>query len=113
MLFWATIGRMKWRIGLVLVVILGIGGIVLSRSHTAKSTPKKHSTASTIASSGTSQVSQSTPAGFNKNQYSLTDPASIWIVVNTLRPLIPKTYVPSDLVVPNIPHRSNITSTEK
>lgn len=60
-----------------------------------------------------SSTSPSAPAGFNKNQYSLTDPASIWVVANKLRPLNPKTYAPSDLVVPNIPLRSNITSTEK
>lgn len=46
-------------------------------------------------------------------QYSLSDPSSIWIVVNKSRPLNPRTYAPNDLVVPNIPMRSNITDTEK
>jgi D-alanyl-D-alanine carboxypeptidase len=51
--------------------------------------------------------------GFSKQQYSTTDPASIWIVVNKQRPLAPKTYTPANLVVPNIPLRANITSNEK
>ena len=47
------------------------------------------------------------------SQHSLNDPSSIWIVVNKSRPLNPRTYAPTDLIVPNIPLRSNITDTEK
>ena len=50
---------------------------------------------------------------FNKHLYSLTDPASIWVVVNKQRPLSPKDYAPTDLVIPDVPLRSNITNTEK
>lgn len=39
---------------------------------------------------------------FDKTQFSLTDPASSWVVVNKKRPLNPATYVPAGLVVPNI-----------
>jgi D-alanyl-D-alanine carboxypeptidase len=35
-------------------------------------------------------------------QFSLTDPASPWVVVNKRRPLSPASYVPADLVQPNI-----------
>jgi len=49
---------------------------------------------------------------FNKNRYSTTDPASLWIVVNKQRPLNPKNYVPSDLVVPAIPLRSEAGNSE-
>lgn len=38
------------------------------------------------------------PAAFNKSQLSLTDPSSIWVVANKVRPLQPKEYAPSDLV---------------
>lgn len=38
------------------------------------------------------------PAAFNKSQYSLSDPTSIWVVANKKRPLQPKTYAPGDLV---------------
>ncbi|MBT2532063.1 M15 family metallopeptidase [Arthrobacter sp. ISL-48] len=35
-------------------------------------------------------------------KFSLTDPASPWLVVNKHRPLVPAAYVPADLVQPNI-----------
>lgn len=44
--------------------------------------------------------------GFDKHQYSLTDPASIWVIVNKQHPLNPLSYVPPDLTVPNVPLRS-------
>jgi len=46
-----------------------------------------------------------TATSFNKQQYSLTDPTSIWVVVNKKHPLGPLNYAPSDLVVPNVPLR--------
>lgn len=46
------------------------------------------------------------PAGqadeFDKNQFSLDDPTSPWLVVNKQRPLNPKDYVPTDLHTPNM-----------
>jgi D-alanyl-D-alanine carboxypeptidase len=53
------------------------------------------------------------PGGFNAEQYSLDDPASIWVVANKHRPLNPITYTPNDLTVPTIPMRNNITSDER
>jgi D-alanyl-D-alanine carboxypeptidase len=44
-------------------------------------------------------------AGFNKSQLSLTDPTSLWVVVNKQRPLNPLNYAPADLVTPNVPLR--------
>lgn len=41
---------------------------------------------------------------FNKNQYSINDPASLWAVVNKGRKL-PADYVPANLVNPKIPLR--------
>ena len=40
-------------------------------------------------------------AGFNKEQHSVNDPNSIWVVVNKGQ-LLPSSYVPADLVVPNV-----------
>lgn len=77
---------------------------------TAPESPAQKKTSAT--SSATTQPPTQT-ATFDKQQYSLSDPASIWIVVNKQRQLNPKTYAPGDLVVPSIPLRSNITSTEK
>ncbi len=57
--------------------------------------------------SGTSQgvVDNTTPAlpaeGFNKQAHSLTDPNSIWVVINKDRPL-PDGWAPADLAVPNV-----------
>jgi len=55
----------------------------------------------------------SIPVAFDTSRYSLFDPASIWVIANKQRPLIPSTYTPSDLVVPNIRLRSNITAEER
>lgn len=39
---------------------------------------------------------------FNKSQFSLTNPASIWVIVNKQHSLNPKEYTPPDLMVPNV-----------
>jgi D-alanyl-D-alanine carboxypeptidase len=95
-----------------LIIIVAAVGFVYHYTHDASS-----SVAHTTATS-TKMVVKSSPitqlvAGFDKTQYSLNDPTSIWIVVNKHRPLNPITYAPSDLVVPNVALRSNITSTEE
>lgn len=54
----------------------------------------------------------STPAAFNKLQFSITDPASDWVIVNKQRPLNPKTYVPTNMVRADVPLRPNITDDE-
>jgi D-alanyl-D-alanine carboxypeptidase len=40
---------------------------------------------------------------FNKQQYSLSDPASPWVVINKQHPLDPVNFVPAQLVIPNVP----------
>jgi D-alanyl-D-alanine carboxypeptidase len=52
----------------------------------------------------TSQPSKKvvTAESFNKSQYSLTDPNSIWVIVNKQHPIQPINFVPSDLVFPNV-----------
>jgi D-alanyl-D-alanine carboxypeptidase len=52
-------------------------------------------------SSGSSKAADT----FNKSQYSLTDPTSIWVIVNKQHQLNPKDYVPQDLVFPSVPLR--------
>lgn len=42
------------------------------------------------------------PPAFDRAQHSLDDPTSIWVIVNKLRPLAPQTYVPTDLVQPQV-----------
>ena len=41
---------------------------------------------------------------FDRNQYSIDDADSIWVVANKTRRLSPKKYVPSDLVTMDVPH---------
>lgn len=43
------------------------------------------------------------PSAALPRQFSLTDPASPWLVVNKHRPLAPADYVPADLIQPNVP----------
>jgi D-alanyl-D-alanine carboxypeptidase len=38
-------------------------------------------------------------ASFDKNKYSHTDPASLWVVVNKQHPMNPKDYVPGDITL--------------
>ncbi|MFE4078438.1 D-alanyl-D-alanine carboxypeptidase family protein [Paenarthrobacter sp. YIM B13468] len=90
----------------------------------ASSSAGASATPSTAASSATpTQVTAVTPAAATEpssappsaapsqaaapsqgaaKQFSLTDPASPWVVVNKHRPLNPQNYVPADLVRPNI-----------
>ncbi|TPV51998.1 M15 family metallopeptidase [Pseudarthrobacter phenanthrenivorans] len=42
------------------------------------------------------------PSSALPRQFSLTDPASPWLVVNKHRPLVPAAYVPADLVQPAV-----------
>jgi D-alanyl-D-alanine carboxypeptidase len=44
-----------------------------------------------------------TPSGFDKTQLSIDDPASIWVVVDKLRPLNPQNYAAPDLVTTPVP----------
>lgn len=46
-----------------------------------------------------------TPPAFDKTTHSTTDPSSIWVVVNKKHPLAPTSYVPENLVTPNVPLR--------
>lgn len=62
----------------------------------------------TEKTSDTSQPPTVQPAknsSLNKSQHSLTNPASLWVVVNKQRPLQPKDYVPADLVKPAVATR--------
>lgn len=66
--------------------------------------PSNKSNLRSISAPKSSQ-SQPKTVSFNKKQYSLIDPSSIWVVVNKHRPLNPQQYAPSDLVVPKVPLR--------
>jgi D-alanyl-D-alanine carboxypeptidase len=52
------------------------------------------------------------PQSFDKTRLSIDDSNCIWVVVNKTRPLNPTNYVPSDLIVPNVPLRYNASYDE-
>jgi D-alanyl-D-alanine carboxypeptidase len=93
----------KQRLVLILgvIIVLGIGlWAALGRNNTQNAGAAQKTAEATPA-----------PASFDKKRYSLTDPTSWWVIVNKQHPLQPKTYVPSDLVVPTVPLRvpGNVT----
>jgi D-alanyl-D-alanine carboxypeptidase len=86
---------MKKSLTIILAVaVLGVG--VWFVTH-----PKSKNTAQSTSSQNTAAANQP----FNKKQYSLTDPASIWVIANKHNSLQPKTYTPADLVAPAVPLR--------
>lgn len=87
-------------IGVGVVVLLLIGLLVYKQFH------KSGTDANTMNQTG------SKPAGFNKQQYSINDPTSIWVVVNKSRALNPVDYVPADLTTPDVSLRLNGTQPE-
>lgn len=105
------ISRKQLFIGLaVLVVLLGIGGYALARTLTRDSDAQHSAHPQERQDEQTAETEQpetsapeetptpQQPAGFAKNQHSLTTPTSIWVIANKRNPLQPKEYAPGDLV---------------
>lgn len=94
----ATTARRRVKIAaLCLFVILVAIVVALTRQEDKKLPDLNAST-----DSSTQQGQPSANRAFDKTAHSLTDPASIWVIVNKQHPLNPKTYVPA-LTVPNVP----------
>ncbi len=87
---------------LIIVAVVFVGWFVWRHQANAPTNTKgsQQSTGSTAMQS------------FNKKQYSVDDPTSIWVVVNKHRSLQPASYVPADLEVPNVPIRLSKTDDE-
>ena len=49
---------------------------------------------------------------FDKSQYSLDEPSSLWVIANKQRPLQPTSYAPNDLVAPEVTLRLPASSEE-
>lgn len=92
----------------IVTALLALGAYKYLGNNTVQ--PKK-TTAGTGLDQQQKEVPQ--PTAFNKKTYSITDPTSLWVVVNKQRRLQPADYVPGDLVIPTIKLRSNITSNER
>jgi D-alanyl-D-alanine carboxypeptidase len=65
--------------------------------------PSTNSSSTLRKTDGKSQ--QQSTSSFNKSKYSLTDPSSIWVIVNKQHPLQPVSYKPHDLVLPKVSQR--------
>jgi D-alanyl-D-alanine carboxypeptidase len=69
------------------------------------SKPTHSSTATTPTAPATPTPTPTpTPTGFNKHALSIDDPNSIWVVVNKLRPLNPRSYGPPDIITVPVAH---------
>jgi D-alanyl-D-alanine carboxypeptidase len=88
---------------LAVLVVGSSAACAPQRSAIADNTPSASAPTSSN-SPGPTATSTSTSAGFNKEQFSLTDPTSYWVVVNKLTPLNPISYAPSDLVTVPVAH---------
>lgn len=62
-------------------------------------------------SSVTSPNTVNNPKVFDKNQFSTDEASSIWVVVNKGR-VLPDSYTPAELTVPNVPLRLSSSSSE-
>lgn len=77
-------GWIEVAVVLALLLVVVVGGFFFIQNKTKKAkTPQ------------TEQAAQ-----FDKTKFSLTDPASLWVVVNKQRQLTPKDYTPPDLTEP-------------
>lgn len=90
---------MKKLILVIVLVLLGGGGVWYVRRATVSAPSATQSV--TTSPHDTPQNDSS----FDKTAHSTTDPASIWVVVNKQHPLVPASYIPKDLVAPNVPLR--------
>ncbi len=94
-------------IGIGLILVLLAAWIISGRSDSTSSTPT-----TSVDTNSDSQHSQNDEQpedqGFNKQMFSISEPGSIWWVVNKTRPL-PDNYTP-ELTVPNVTLRLAATA---
>jgi D-alanyl-D-alanine carboxypeptidase len=85
----------------VMLLVIALLGFATYKFTAARddSTNNKATNASTRT---TSPPPSTHTTAFDMSQYSLTDPTSIWVIVNKKHGLNPKTYIPADLVVPSV-----------
>lgn len=89
-------------VSVVIIIILAIVGAFLVTNRT--DAPALKPINQSVKPANTNQ-SKPQSLSFNRTQYSLTDPTSIWVIANKQHSLQPKDYVPADLVIPDVPLR--------
>jgi zinc D-Ala-D-Ala carboxypeptidase len=84
-------------LSIVITILIVVWFIFIYReSANAPVSSQKQETATATAQEVKTPEKPISAPTFDKNKYSLTEPTSLWIVVNKKRPL-PSTYVPNDL----------------
>jgi D-alanyl-D-alanine carboxypeptidase len=88
------------RLFITLGGMLLLGGLagwwIIMHVHASQPAKTSHTTATTATKTPIATDS------FNRQQFSTTDPTSLWVIVNKQHPLSPVTYAPSDLRLPNV-----------
>ena len=86
----------KLTITISIIIVLALGGFVAAwlLDRDGDKVVETQDTVTTV----TDRTSEPEEPAFDKQQFSLSDPTSIWIVSNKQRPLDPRDYAPSDLV---------------
>ncbi len=97
----ARVRLTRWFLLFVVLAAI-VGGITWWRNEQLS---KKLQLVPSVSSSSVRAIS----ASFSKTQYSINDPASIWVVVNKGR-VLPNSYVPADLVVSNVSLSESVAS---
>lgn len=86
-------------------LVLASTSLMLGLSACASAPPPTHARVTIAPAVHSPSVATPSPTPtFDRSARSLTDPASVWVVVDKLRPLHPKTYAPSDLVAVPVAH---------
>lgn len=95
------------KIGRVVAVTMA-AAIVLTMSAACAGERPSPSPHRTTASASPVKTPSATPTptvpAFDKTQLSITDPSSIWVVVNKIRPLSPVSYAPPDIITVPVAH---------
>ncbi len=87
-----------------LIVFALAAGVVAASAwwfmgHSASTPIQQHTAIKEQAAPAQAMTSKDT---FDKTKYSLTDPDSLWVIVNKQHPLAPIDYAPNDLHYPNV-----------
>jgi D-alanyl-D-alanine carboxypeptidase len=89
--------------GSLIVLLAGCGSPAVPAAPVAKPAP---AASPSMSATPAPTVTPSPTPTFNSAALSITDPASLWVVVDKLRPLVPANYIPGDLVQTPLPHQN-------
>jgi len=94
------------------IVVLAVVAAVVFAVLMPAATPQAAETSPTASRTPSPTPTPTPTPTFDKTQFSLDDPMSLWVVADKHRPLNPQDFVPSDLVDANVPAVYNSTLRE-